>query len=387
MTITSRINMAYSIIIDKTTDGTYVAKTNKGILISSHATDAAIPIQAAIDSLGSNSAKTIFIRSGNLYSLGSSINFASMNGYCRLLGEHRIGSQLRPTGDFPAIDVNGAKIAVTIENLYFDHNQAGYTSNMIYFRNGVNTSDITNCSFYDQDRHVGNSVGLDTTTGSIYRNNFIGLYSQGFNNSIFASVPNTSFFCNGNNFRDCWFWVPDNAGLALNTAASTGFDSNVFTSCQVQCKSAAPNQTNCGFDYETNHLGHAWYTTHHGCIVWDLGAGLNYAIKNVTSHLELHGCIPDQKIGGAGAASNVRRYSMTSNTSGTATVLSGTTSIVVTHGAGFTPSLNQIRVTPTNNLGTATKWWISTPTATQFTINVDVNPGATTATFVWYMSP
>lgn len=68
---------------------------------------------------------------------------------------------------------------------------------------------------------------------------------------------------------------------------------------------------------------------------------------------------------------------------GAATVANGTTSIAVTHGVAMTPTLNQIKVTPTNNLGLAAKFWISSPTATQFTINVDVNPGAGTATFSW----
>jgi hypothetical protein len=68
---------------------------------------------------------------------------------------------------------------------------------------------------------------------------------------------------------------------------------------------------------------------------------------------------------------------------GVATVANGTTTIVVTHGLSITPTLNMISVTPTNNLGTAAKFWISTPTATQFTINVNADPGATTATFAW----
>lgn len=68
---------------------------------------------------------------------------------------------------------------------------------------------------------------------------------------------------------------------------------------------------------------------------------------------------------------------------GTATVASGSTTIVVNHGLESSPLLSNISVTPTNNLGTATKFWISTITTTQFTINVDVDPGVTTATFVW----
>ena len=68
---------------------------------------------------------------------------------------------------------------------------------------------------------------------------------------------------------------------------------------------------------------------------------------------------------------------------GTATIASGNTSIVVSHGLDITPTLGNIAVTPTNNLGTAAKFWISSPTNTGFTINVDVSPGATTATFSW----
>lgn len=68
---------------------------------------------------------------------------------------------------------------------------------------------------------------------------------------------------------------------------------------------------------------------------------------------------------------------------GTATVTNGTTSIVVNHGLSITPDPGNIAVTPTNNLGSATKFWFSNITATQFTINVDVNPGAGTATFAW----
>lgn len=76
-------------------------------------------------------------------------------------------------------------------------------------------------------------------------------------------------------------------------------------------------------------------------------------------------------------------------TSGTATILSGTTSIAVPHGlpAGSVAllggGLKNIRVEPTNSMGAATKFFVSGLTATQFTITVNVDPGATTATFSW----
>lgn len=67
---------------------------------------------------------------------------------------------------------------------------------------------------------------------------------------------------------------------------------------------------------------------------------------------------------------------------GTATITSAATSVVVTHGLALTPSLEQIMVTPQASLGSAAKYWISTPTSTQFTINVNAAPGSSVA-FGW----
>jgi hypothetical protein len=73
--------------------------------------------------------------------------------------------------------------------------------------------------------------------------------------------------------------------------------------------------------------------------------------------------------------------------SGQATVGTGTTSVVVTHGLGATPTLQQIHITlgnsPTNAIGAP---WVSTITSTQFTINC-ANPGASGAFFGWMVVP
>lgn len=60
---------------------------------------------------------------------------------------------------------------------------------------------------------------------------------------------------------------------------------------------------------------------------------------------------------------------------GTATVANGTTSIAVTHGAGYTPDADHINVHPIETLNNATFFWVDTITSTQFTINVDGDPG------------
>jgi len=73
---------------------------------------------------------------------------------------------------------------------------------------------------------------------------------------------------------------------------------------------------------------------------------------------------------------------VTSN-SGTATVDNGATYVDVTHGLEITPSAARIHLTATNNLGDASHYWVSDIGATTFRINVDADPGATTATFAW----
>jgi hypothetical protein len=68
---------------------------------------------------------------------------------------------------------------------------------------------------------------------------------------------------------------------------------------------------------------------------------------------------------------------------GTATVANGQTSVTVTHGYFETPSAYQITITPSNSMGSATKFYVSDVGATTFVVNVNTDPGETTATFVW----
>lgn len=69
---------------------------------------------------------------------------------------------------------------------------------------------------------------------------------------------------------------------------------------------------------------------------------------------------------------------------GTATVASGQTTIAVTHGLDYTPSAGEIVLTPAeqgdNDYG---RVWVSTIGATQFTINVSANPGASGLDVGW----
>jgi hypothetical protein len=84
-----------------------------------------------------------------------------------------------------------------------------------------------------------------------------------------------------------------------------------------------------------------------------------------------------------GAASIVRlNTGWVTEAHGNASITSGNTTAVVTHGLSMTPTLEQISVTPQTSLGSAAFYWISTVTSTQFTINLNANPAAT-VTFGW----
>ena len=73
---------------------------------------------------------------------------------------------------------------------------------------------------------------------------------------------------------------------------------------------------------------------------------------------------------------------------GTGSIASGATSATVTHGCGFTPTLQQITVTlgenPTNDPGII---WVDTIGATTFQVNCRSDPGASNLDFGWRVSP
>lgn len=130
---------------------------------------------------------------------------------------------------------------------------------------------------------------------------------------------------------------------------------------------------------------------------FDSGAGVQtngillYAVPS-TSTIQIEGnYLEDNDVGvkadgGAALSSTVkaiRNRGFTTENSGTATVSNGNSSVDVSHGLDVTPTAADIQITPTNNLGNSSLYWITSVGASTFTINVDVDPGATTATFCW----
>jgi parallel beta-helix repeat protein len=68
---------------------------------------------------------------------------------------------------------------------------------------------------------------------------------------------------------------------------------------------------------------------------------------------------------------------------GTATINIGSTSVLVTHGLSYTPTLSDFSVTAGTSLGSANHYWVTFIDATTFQIYVNVDPSSVNATFGW----
>jgi len=105
-------------------------------------------------------------------------------------------------------------------------------------------------------------------------------------------------------------------------------------------------------------------------------------IGNALDNSGTTGLINDTTSGGGARIRNNGGY--ITEAVGTATINSGSTSVVVNHGCSKTPGLGSITVTlgenPTNTAGDV---WISSIGATQFTINCRNNPGASNLDVGW----
>ncbi|MHA1370483.1 MAG: hypothetical protein ACTSRA_12320, partial [Promethearchaeota archaeon] len=69
---------------------------------------------------------------------------------------------------------------------------------------------------------------------------------------------------------------------------------------------------------------------------------------------------------------------------GTATIVSGTTSIDVSHGLDITPEAGDVVVTPVNTWGSMTSFYVGNYTSTTFTIYANTDPGKD-VTFAWFV--
>jgi len=140
-------------------------------------------------------------------------------------------------------------------------------------------------------------------------------------------ITNNHIILPGTNERDCMFWANDGTSTIENV---------VMTGNTVR-----------------GYKDLAW-----------LGTSTNFTITNLRA---------EHNIG------------MDLDNEGTAEILSGNTSIDVTHGLNLTPTIHDIFVTLTSSLGSANNFWIDNIGANTFKINLDADPLATVG-FAWNAS-
>ena len=195
-----------------------------------------------------------------------------------------------------------------------------------------------------------------------------------------------------------WCIVNDNTidtvqreGIVLTGAAGAVSLSNAVKNNQLRRVSQLANQTFSGILLDT----YCDNNTVHGNTVSDddtLYCKSGYAIKVGATAVNNNSLMHNNFAGLMGYIENLgtgtKQYDnmqYLSRTGGTATIGSGATIVGVSHGLGYAiaPQAQDIQVTPLNNLGNATKYWVSNINSVSFNINVNTDPGATTAIFAW----
>lgn len=264
-------------------------------------TDVYTIISNLLSGLASQSSVNIKIRAG-FYSLTGTLQPPS---YCQIEGESQFGlTQLRPSGDFPAIEITGTKTNITLQNLYLSHFQSGYTSSVLRLKptaaGAVAYNNFNGLFFNDFNLYAtgANAIEMDCTTGSVYNNTFSFCQFSGFENGIFANIGaavDSTHFVNKNDFLRCSFNSPKRI-LKVTAVSNGAFDNNSFIRCYMQGYAG----TLCGWDYETGNSGRALYANHTNCFIDDLPGSTKYALINSGTQLHLSGCYPAWKVAGAG---------------------------------------------------------------------------------------
>ncbi len=226
---------------------------------------------------------------------------------------------------------------------------------------------------YDCGTGIKAETGADISFLSIVGNKIYSASSRGI-----SAVALSDSIIIGNWIYDSGMWGIDIVGIARRIAVvgnlvmnsdqgTTGRDGIALRGdvayCTVNSNICSDNQGGPTQNYGINESGTANYNniSNNICVGNQVGAikkvGANTIVKNNIGYV--------------------------TENSGSATVLSGTTSIAVAHGLAATPT--RIQITPRENPTNAVSfWWVDTVGAANFTINVNADPGASNLDFDWH---
>jgi len=248
--------------------------------------------------------------------------------------------------------------------------------------NGAAGGLVTWCFFsqFALDTSSGNGIEIFPSNGATIKGLFFDNCWSATNNRGAYIASTSGGIVDTVHFTDCTFYNNQLQGALVDNAG--GNVRNVeFNNCRAAGNSQAVSGVSAGFDIANNVVGFAI----RGC---RSGAHAGFGVSQSYGLLLGTGCnqyvVTSNDLSGnatAGAFDNSKLTStvraVTNNLSynteaqGIATILSGTNSIVVSHGLAGTPII--VLVTPVNsNLG-GLSFWTGAYTSTTFNINVSAN--------------
>jgi len=287
---------------------------------------------------------------------------------------------------------------------------------------------ISNCPTLDTAGNDGIYMGGDSASNSFRVTDVritnisgkgVSLYntSNGHMNkvNVASAAICMQLVASGNNsFSQCYFENPNTQGVYLVTHS----DFNVFSGCMfpfgrqilvdfnnchynrfIGCNIESGSQTTTNTHPNIKLRSGSSYNKFQACKLFNRATESSkfptYAVKeeDTANYNKIVDCDFDATKYGTGIVSLVGVNTIikecngyVTSSKGTATVADDATYVDVTHGLSKTPVAQEIVVTPTNNLGDASFYWISDVGASTFRINVDGDPGAGTATFAWQIN-
>lgn len=208
---------------------------------------------------------------------------------------------------------------------------------------------IVNCA---ANNPSGDGIIIDSTRCTVMACSI----NNGGRNGI--KVTNDRNIIKGNH---CW-----NNGDANTANEQAGINIDDALSCLVEGNYCYDEQSGSN---RTQQYGIAEYGTSDSNIYIQ-----NYVTNNETANMLIIG------------ANSIYRenFGWTTEAKGTSSVLSGSTSVAVTHGLAYTPAAGEISIAFTENPSNTPRFcYVTAIGATTFTVNVDSDPGASNLDFGW----
>lgn len=213
--------------------------------------------------------------------------------------------------------------------------------------------DLSNVNARNFDVGIGNAAINTATAARVLLRNIRIEDSDGYG----AIVANPDAEIDGMTLIDC-------ASTVASLYVATGATDPVVKNVSVYQTAGVPSgQRAVRFDVVPKVVRH----------IQAKSAATDYTVANIFNF----------SAGIVGSSISDCRPSATEN-SGTGSIASGSTTAVVNHGLGVTPAAKDFCIIfteqGTNAYG---RFWISTITSTQFTVNVTADPGASNLDFAW----